>query len=73
MADDSFEGVRIAFGEGGGDGWFLIRLSVHDPVMPMNVESNVEGGAKVIAAKLYNFLKDGGYAVNIDPLKEFLA
>ena len=73
VADDSFEGVRISFPAGEGDGWFLIRLSVHDPVMPMNVESAVEGGAKVIAAKLFDFLKDGNYAVCIDPLKEFLA
>jgi len=71
VADDSFEGVRIAFSQGEGDGWFLLRLSVHDPVMPLNVESNVEGGCKVIAAKLAAFL-DGVTGLDIAPLKDFL-
>lgn len=40
LADDSREGVRVSFGAGQGNGWFLLRLSVHDPVMPLNIESN---------------------------------
>ncbi len=71
VADDSFEGVRIAFGEGEGDGWFLLRLSVHDPVMPLNVESNIFGGCKVIAEKLFDLLKEEN-ALDLAPLKEFL-
>ena len=71
VADDSFEGVRIAFPQGEGDGWFLLRLSVHDPVMPLNVESNVNGGCKLIAAKLAAFL-DGVTGLDIAPLKDFL-
>ena len=38
-------------------GWFLLRLSVHDPIMPLNLESMKEGGCRAIAAKLYRFLK----------------
>jgi phosphomannomutase len=71
VAEDSFEGVRISFGEGEGDGWFLLRLSVHDPVMPLNVESNVIGGTKVIAEKLLSVL-EGEKALDLAPLKEFL-
>ena len=40
IADDNREGIRISTK----NGWFLLRLSVHDPVMPMNFESNVIGG-----------------------------
>ena len=40
-----------------GDGWFLLRLSVHDPIMPLNVESDSEGGVKIICDKLGEFLK----------------
>lgn len=40
VADDNREGVRISTP----NGWFLLRLSVHDPVMPMNFESRVNGG-----------------------------
>ncbi len=57
VADDSAEGVRISFGAEDGDGWALLRLSVHDPVMPMNIESNRAGGCRVIAEKLRGFME----------------
>ena len=37
LADDSREGVRVSFGKNDGDGWFLLRLSVHDPNMPLSL------------------------------------
>ena len=52
VADDSREGVRVSVG----DGWFLLRLSVHDPVMPLNIESDHVGGCREIAAQLAGFL-----------------
>ena len=57
LADDNREGVRVAFDKENGDGWFLLRLSVHDPIMPLNIESDSEGGVDVIREKLYAFLK----------------
>lgn len=42
IADDNREGIRVSTA----NGWFLLRLSVHDPVMPMNFESNVAGGVQ---------------------------
>lgn len=57
LADDSREGVRVSFGENDGDGWFLLRLSVHDPIMPLNVESNKSGGIDIILDKLMAFLR----------------
>ncbi len=56
VADDSAEGVRISFSEADGNGWALLRLSVHDPVMPMNIESNQEGGCRIIVEKLRDFM-----------------
>lgn len=55
IADDNREGIRVSFEDA--EGWFLLRLSVHDPIMPLNIESNIEGGCKAIAAKLYEFIK----------------
>lgn len=52
VADDNREGVRISTE----NGFFLLRLSVHDPVMPMNVESNVKGGIKKDIDSLKKFL-----------------
>ena len=58
LADDSREGVRVSFGENDGDGWFLLRLSVHDPIMPLNIESDTAGGVDIILSKLMTFLKE---------------
>lgn len=55
IADDNREGLRVSFEKE--QGWFLLRLSVHDPIMPLNLESRKEGGCQEIAAKLYEFLK----------------
>ncbi|MBR2406842.1 MAG: phosphomannomutase/phosphoglucomutase [Clostridia bacterium] len=53
VADDSREGVRVSLC----DGWFLLRLSVHDPVMPLNVESNTVGGCEEILQCLLPFIE----------------
>lgn len=57
LADDNREGVRVSFGKDDGNGWFLLRLSVHDPIMPLNIESDSVGGVEIIKDKLYKFLK----------------
>ena len=56
VAPDNAEGIRASKPEV--DGWFLLRLSVHDPVMPLNIESNSVGGTKIIASQLAQFLKN---------------
>lgn len=57
IADDNREGIRVSFDKENGDGWFLLRLSVHDPIMPLNIESDSVGGVDLIYSKLYEFLK----------------
>lgn len=71
IAPDNREGIRISFGRQNGDGWFLLRLSVHDPIMPLNVESDSEGGVKQITEQLYAFLKTCE-GVDISPVEKFL-
>ena len=56
VAKENYEGLRVSFGAGEGDGWFLLRMSLHDPLMPLNIESNSMGGVHQIAQKLYAFL-----------------
>ena len=57
LADDNREGVRVSFDKENGDGWFLLRLSVHDPIMPLNIESDSRGGVDVIEKQLRRFLE----------------
>lgn len=52
VAPENFEGVRISFPEGEGAGWLLLRLSVHDPVLALNIESDEDGGAQAIAGRV---------------------
>ena len=40
---ESYEGVRISFKSAEAQGWMLLRLSLHDPVMPLNIESARKG------------------------------
>ena len=56
LAPNNFEGVRVNLNEDHGNGWFLLRLSLHDPLLPLNIESNSLGGVKVIAAELAAFI-----------------
>ncbi|MDO5448294.1 MAG: phosphomannomutase/phosphoglucomutase [Clostridia bacterium] len=54
VANDSFEGVRAT--KTAVDGWMLLRLSVHDPILPLNIETNAMGGAKNILIDAKGFL-----------------
>ncbi len=56
LAPNNFEGVRVNLDEAHGNGWFLLRLSLHDPLLPLNIESNSIGGAKQIASELASFI-----------------
>ncbi|WP_294431152.1 phosphomannomutase/phosphoglucomutase [uncultured Treponema sp.] len=44
----SYEGVRISFQDEDKKGWLLLRKSLHDPVMPLNIEGERAGDAKKI-------------------------
>ena len=63
--------MRISADKDNGNGWLLLRLSVHDPVMPFNMESNEEGGVKKIAADFYEFIKNFD-KLNIEPFEKFI-
>ena len=58
VSPDNYEGIRVSFDEENGNGWFLLRMSLHEPLMPLNIESNSNGGVKIIAKKLYPVLKN---------------
>ncbi|MCI8360085.1 MAG: phosphomannomutase/phosphoglucomutase [Clostridiales bacterium] len=68
IADDNREGVRVSVEDG--RGWFLLRLSVHDPIMPMNLESDRAGGVRDMAAALLPFFQqfDGLDTAPLDKL-----
>lgn len=71
IAQDNREGVRINFSleDGYDNGWFLLRLSVHDPVLPLNVESDVPGGIKLMLKALYRVLTETE-GIDLVPLEQ---
>ncbi len=65
----NYEGIRVACDEENGDGWFLLRKSLHEPLMPLNIESNTTGGTRVIAGKVADLLSIYS-ALDLDVLRE---
>jgi phosphomannomutase len=57
IAPNNYEGIRISCLAPKEAGWFLLRLSLHDPVMPLNIESNLVGGVTQIKATLLEFFQ----------------
>ena len=58
IADDNREGIRISLDKDHGDGWMLLRLSVHDPILPFNAESDSECGVEKIISEFFEFIKN---------------
>ncbi len=56
LVSPNYEGVRISFDRATGNGWALLRMSLHDPLMPLNIESDSLDGCQKISAFLYDFL-----------------
>ena len=57
----NYEGVRVNVDRDGIKGWVLLRLSLHDPVLPINIESENEGGVENIRKEIMQFL--GSYKI----------
>ena len=72
LAPDNYEGCRLSFDGKHGDGWALLRISLHDPVLPINVESNQKHGALKILKDLYYFLRGYEY-LDISPMEQAIA
>ena len=69
-AADNHEGFRACVDEGGGRaGWALLRQSLHDPLLVLNVESEAPGGAAAIAHAVHCWLQaHGGEGVDLKTL-----
>ena len=71
LAPDNYEGVRVSFNDEKRNGWFLLRLSVHDPVMPFNTESDTEGGCAEICKTFYEMVKNVK-GIDFTTIKDFI-
>lgn len=53
VVPNNYEGIRVACTKE--KGWFLLRLSLHDPVLPLNIESDTKDGVSAIKQRLLGF------------------
>ena len=58
IVEPNYEGVRLSF-KGEANGWALLRQSLHDPNMPLNVEGDGEGDCAKITVMMKELL--GGF------------
>lgn len=56
IVSPNYEGLRVRCNSESEKGWFLLRMSLHDPVMPLNIESDLVGGVHNIEQKLTTLL-----------------
>nr|WP_152802918.1 phosphomannomutase/phosphoglucomutase [Alkalibaculum sporogenes] len=54
LEEPNFEGVRVNCADQ--SGWCLVRMSLHDPVLAINMESDIPGGCEKIEKLLMSFL-----------------
>lgn len=57
LTPNNYEGVHVTCDASAGNGWALLRKSLHDPQLPLNIESDEAGGVAVIASKIRSFLE----------------
>lgn len=67
----NYEGVRVNCDAEHGNGWFLLRKSLHEPIMPLNLESDAEGGNQIMAKGLLEILKKTD-SIDLSPLENYI-
>lgn len=72
LPPDNYEGCRIAYDEKHGDGWALVRVSLHEAVLPVNAECKTQGGLLKILKDIYYVLKKHDY-ISVEPLEKAIA
>ncbi len=55
LVPNNHEGVRVNVNRAEVKGWFLLRMSLHEPVLALNVEADCSGGIKTIIQQLDEF------------------
>jgi len=66
-APKNYEGVRVS----GHGGWFLLRLSLHDPVLPLNIEAPSKDDAIKLGLAVLTAVSEFS-ALDVTALNKFL-
>ena len=55
IVEPNYEGIRVSCQDSAATGWILLRQSLHDPVLPMNLEAENAGGVAELWARVAAF------------------
>ena len=66
IEEPNYEGIRVIVNE---NSWFLLRMSLHEPLLCLNVETGENGNLKKILKELENFLNNYE-KIDISPLRK---
>ncbi len=61
LVEPNHEGIRVNYDMESGMGWILVRMSLHDPVIPINIESNSKNGCSSPKAFIEEFIASYEY------------
>lgn len=71
LVEPNYEGARIRFDTEHGSGWALMRMSLHENILPINIESSQKEGAKIMARELLEFLSQYP-SLDLSQIEEFI-
>ncbi len=63
ICPESYEGVRVSFDSKHGDGWLLLRMSLHEPLLVLNCESVKNNGVEKILQWFNPFIDGFGKTI----------
>lgn len=72
LVQPNYEGARIRFQTPYGNGWALIRMSLHESLMPVHLECENKKAGKLIARELVDFLSQYP-SLDLTPIKKLLS
>ncbi|MBN2347507.1 MAG: phosphomannomutase/phosphoglucomutase [Bacteroidales bacterium] len=69
---NNFDGVRITADKCFGDGWLILRLSIHEPVVVLHIESGSKKGISILLTRVDKLLSKIS-SVDISSIKKYIA
>jgi len=72
LEPDNTEGIRVNVSEDFGSGWFLLRMSLHEPLLVLQVENDHEGFNHKVFQHLAKFFEKYDQ-LNLEKLEKVLA
>ncbi len=71
LDEQNYEGVRLYFDELHGNGWTLVRPSLHEPILVLHFESESENGVVKMVKELFYALRHNAF-LNVSPLENYV-